>query len=101
MKAIERSRKLIEYTCGEVIDDDHPLSVEAVGGSENLVFEVHGSPGDVGLIIGAPCGPWPDPQGHHRVAAALTGEQPLEEAVTRVVLAADTSAMAGEGVGHV
>jgi uncharacterized protein len=52
MENIERLRKLVEYACREVIDDGHPLSVEAVGGSENLVFEVHCDPGDVGLIIG-------------------------------------------------
>jgi hypothetical protein len=69
-------------------------------GAENIVLEVHCSPGDVGLIIGAPCRPWPDPHGHQRVAAVLAGETPLPEAGTRVGLDADESAMAGEGVGH-
>jgi hypothetical protein len=100
MEAIERLRKLVEYTCREIINDDHPLRVEAVGGSENLVFEGHCSPGDIGLIIGAPCQQCADPHGHTRVAAVLACETPLQEAVPRVVLEAYESAMAGQGVGH-
>jgi predicted RNA-binding protein YlqC (UPF0109 family) len=52
MDTIERLRKLVEYTCRAVIDEDHPLAVKAVAGSENLLFEIHCEPGDVGLSIG-------------------------------------------------
>ena len=52
MDTIERLRKLVEYTCRAVIDEDHPLAVKAVAGSENLLFEIHCEHGDVGLLIG-------------------------------------------------
>ena len=97
---IERFKKLVACTCRQVIGDDHPLSVDAVGGSEHIVCEVHCRPEDVGLILWAPGRPWPAPHGHMRVAAGLGWEKPLPAAVTGVVLGADASAMAGEGVGH-
>jgi hypothetical protein len=88
----------VAYACREVLDTEHPLAVETVGGQEHLVFEVPCAPGDAGLILGAPGRPWPDPHGHQRVAAVLAAEQPLPEAGTRVGFEADESAMAGEGV---
>ncbi len=97
---IDRLTRVVECTCREVINSGHPLSVEAVGGQEKLVFEVDCEPSDEGLIIGAPCRPWTAPHGHQRVAAVWTCEQPHQEPVTRVVLAADESAKAGKGVRH-
>src|SRR5882672_10637825 len=97
---IDRLTRVVECNCREVIDNDHAVPVEAVGSQENLVCEVDCEPGDEGLIIGAPCRSWTDPHGHQRVDAVWTCEQPRQEAVTRVVLAADGSAMAGEGVPH-
>jgi predicted RNA-binding protein YlqC (UPF0109 family) len=47
---IERLRKLVEYNCREVIDDGHSVQVEAVGGAENLLFEIRCD--DAGLMIG-------------------------------------------------
>jgi hypothetical protein len=91
---------VVEGTCRAIIDSGHPLSAEAAGGQEHLVFEVDGQPGDEGLSIGAPGRPWTDPHGHKPFAAVLEGEQPHQEPVTRVVRAADESAMTGEGVGH-
>jgi hypothetical protein len=91
---------IVECTCRAIIDSDHPLSVEAAGGQEHLVFEVDCQPGDEGLSIGAPGRPWTDPHGHTRVAAVLEGEKPLQAAVTRVVRDADESAMASTGGGH-
>ena len=97
---IEHLTRVMECHCREVIDHDHPLSVEAVGGQDHLDFEVDGEPSDEGLITGAPGRPWTDPDGHTSVATGLKGEKPLQEAVTRRVLAADGSAMAGVGVPH-
>ena len=96
----ERLTRVVECNGREVIDTDHPVPVEAAGSQEHLVFEVAGEPGDESLSIGAPGRPWTDPDGHTSVATGLEGEKPRQEAVTRVVLAADGSAMAGEGVPH-
>ena len=52
MGTIDRLTHLVEANCRAVIDDDHPLAVQAVGGQENIVFEVHCAAEDVGLIIG-------------------------------------------------
>lgn len=49
---IERLRTLVETNCREILDEDHLLCVDAVGGSENVVFEVHCDKADIGLIIG-------------------------------------------------
>jgi len=100
MNITERFRTPVADTCREVIDADHPPSVEAVGGRENLLFEVHCSPGDAGLILGAPGRPWPDPHSHTRVAAVCKGGMPRQAAVTRVGFNADASARAGEAVPH-
>jgi hypothetical protein len=100
MELIERLRKPMEDNGREAIDGAHPLSVEAVGSQEPLIFEVCCEPGDESLILGAPCQQWIAPHGYQRVAAVLTGEKPLPEAVTRVVRDADASAITGEGVGH-
>jgi predicted RNA-binding protein YlqC (UPF0109 family) len=43
----------VECNCREVIDPDHEVTVESVGGAENLLFEISCLPDDVGLIIGA------------------------------------------------
>ena len=64
------------------------LSVEAVGGPENLVLEVDYEPGHEDLIIGAPGRPWTDPHGHMGVAVSWRSEAP-PRTVTRVGLAAD------------
>jgi hypothetical protein len=100
MKITERLKKLVTETCAAVIDDNHPLNVEAVGGQEHLVFQGSCAPGDEGLISGAPGRPWTEPHGHTRFAAVLDVEKPHQEAVTRGVHEADESAMTGEGVGH-
>jgi hypothetical protein len=97
---IDRLTRVVECNGRDVIDKDHPVPVEAVGSQETLVFEVDCEPGDEGLIIGAPCRPWTEPHGHTSVAAIWEFEKPRQEPVTRVGLAADESAMAGEGVGH-
>jgi predicted RNA-binding protein YlqC (UPF0109 family) len=52
MDLIERLKQLVAENCQAVIDDDHDLAVQAVGGEENVVFEIFCEPGDVGLIIG-------------------------------------------------
>jgi hypothetical protein len=95
---IDRLTRVVECNCREVIDNAHPVTVEAVSGQENLIFEVYCEPGDEGLIIGAPGRPWTDPPGNQRVGAVLEVEKPLQKAVTRVVLEAYESAMAGESV---
>jgi len=97
---IDRLTRVVECNGREVIDKDHAVPVEAVGSQETLVFEVDGEPGDEGLILGTPGRPWPDPHGHTCVATVLEFEKPFQEPVTPVVLAADGSAMAGEGVPH-
>jgi hypothetical protein len=92
---IERRTRVVECNGRTVIDKDRPAPVEAVG-----VFEVDGQPGDEGLSLGAPGRQGTEPYGHTPVPAVLEGEKPLQKPVTPVVLAADGSAMAGEGVGH-
>jgi hypothetical protein len=91
---------VVECTCRAIIDRGHPLSVEAAGGQEHLVFEVDGEPSDEGLILRGPCRQGTAPHGHTHLAAVWTCETPRQEAVTRVGLAADGSAMAGVGVPH-
>ena len=49
---IYRLRGVVEFNCREVIDPDHSLHVDCVGGAENLLFEITCSQEDVGLIIG-------------------------------------------------
>jgi len=49
---VERLKKLVLENCQAVIDENHPLTVESVGGSENIIFEVHCDKDDVGLVIG-------------------------------------------------
>ena len=49
---VERLRLLVEHTCQAVIDEGHDLSAVAIPGDENVVFEVHCAPGDIGLVIG-------------------------------------------------
>jgi hypothetical protein len=100
MKLIERLTHVVECHGWDVIDTDHPVPVEAVGRQETLVCEVDCEPGHEGLILGGPCRQGTEPYGHMPFAAVLEGEQPRQDAVTRVGLAADESAMAGEGVGH-
>jgi hypothetical protein len=91
---------VVECPCRAIIDRGPPLSVEAAGGQEPLVFEVDGEPGDKGLILGGPCRQGTEPDGHQPFAVVLAGEQPRQDAVTRVGLAAHGSAMAGGGVPH-
>jgi hypothetical protein len=100
MKLIDRLTRVVECNGWEVIDKDHPVPVEVVGSQETLVFEVDCQPGDEGLILGGPCRQGTEPSGHKPFAAVLEGEQPHQEAVTRVGLAADESAMASMGGGH-
>jgi hypothetical protein len=100
MKLTNRLQILVEDTCRAVIDDEHPGTVEAVGGQENRVFEVACEPGDEGLILGAPGREGADPHGHQSLAAVLEVENPLHEAAMKVVRGADASAMAGNGVPH-
>jgi hypothetical protein len=90
---------VVECTCRAIIDRGHPLSVEAAGGEEHLVFEVDGEPDDEGLILAWPCHQGTAPHGHTRLTAVLACEKPFA-AVMRVVRDADESAMAGEGGGH-
>jgi hypothetical protein len=91
---------VVECPCRAIIDRGPPLSVEATGGQEYLVFEVDGEPGDKGLILGGPCRQGTAPHGHTRLAAVWTCETPRQESATRVGLAAAESTMAGEGVPH-
>jgi hypothetical protein len=100
MKLTSQFHKLLEDTCQEVLDDEHPVSVEAVGGQENRAFEGSSQPGDEGLSIGGPGRQGTDLRGHQRLAAVLAGEKPLPAAVTTVVREADESAITGEEVGH-
>jgi hypothetical protein len=100
MKFTARLHKHVEHTCRAVIDDEHPGTVEAVGGQKHPGFEVACEPGDEGLLLGAPGRQGADPHGHRRLAAVLAGEKPLYEAAMRVVRETDASAMAGEGAGH-
>jgi hypothetical protein len=100
MKLIDCLTRVVECNGWEVIDKDHPMPVEAVGSQEILVCEVDCQPGDEGLIIGGPCRQGTEPYGHKPFAAVLEGEKPHQEAGTRVVLAADESAMVGAGVPH-
>ena len=44
MESIEHLRKLVTYAGREILDADHPLTVEAVGGTEYRVFEVSRGP---------------------------------------------------------
>ena len=101
MKAfIKRLTRVMECHGWDVIDTDHSVPVEAVGSQEILVCDVDCPPGDEGLILGGPCRQGTEPSGHQPFAAVSVGEQPRQEAVTRVVRDADASVMAGEGVGH-
>jgi hypothetical protein len=100
MKFTARLQKHIDHSCREVIDDEHPGTVEAVGGRANRGFDVSCEPGDEGLLLGAPGRQGTDPHGHTRVAAISEGEKRLPDAGTRVVREANASAMAGEGVPH-
>jgi hypothetical protein len=100
MEHIEHFSKLAEDTGRAVDNDDHPRSVEAIGGQEPRDFEVCCEPGDEGLILGAPGRQGTDPPGHTRFAAVLACKKPLPAAVTRVVREAGASAMARDGVGH-
>jgi hypothetical protein len=95
-----RLPKLVEDTCRAVVDDGHDLTVEAIQDPEKRVRAVSSQPGDEGLILGAPGRQGADPHGHRCVAAVLAGEKPLPAAGTRVMRAANASAMAGEGVPH-
>ena len=97
---IDRLTRVFECHGREVIDTDHPVPVGAVGGQETLVCDVDCQPGDEGLILGGPCRQGTEPDGHQPFAAVLAGEQPRQDAVTRVGLAAHGAAMAGEGVPH-
>ncbi len=49
---IERLKQVVEFNCQQVMDEDHVVTVECVGGSENLLFEIFCDKSDVGLIIG-------------------------------------------------
>jgi hypothetical protein len=100
MERIARLHQLVEDNGQAVIADGHPLTVDAIGGAEHLLFEVSSRPGNEGLMLGAPGRQGTDPHGHTHVAAVLADEKPLPATVTIVVRAADESAMAGEGVGH-
>jgi hypothetical protein len=100
MKRIDCLTYVVECHGRDVMDQDHPVPVEAVGSQEILVCDVDCQPGDEGLILGGPCRQGTEPSGHKPFAAVLAGEQPRPEAVTRVVRDADASVMAGEGVGH-
>ena len=100
MEPIERVQQLVHETCAAVIDDGHDLAVQAAGGHEHRVLEVSCEPGDEGLSLGAPCRHGTDPHGSTHVAAGSGWEKRLPAAVTGGVLAADESAMAGEGVHH-
>jgi hypothetical protein len=100
MERLERLTRVVECHCREVINEAHPLPVEAVGGQEHLVCEGDCQPDHEGLIIGAPYRQGSDSHGHARMAAVLDCEKPLQVAITRVVLTADEGAMVGEGVPH-
>ena len=100
MDLTERVRQWVQSTCQQVIDDDHPLQVDTVGGQEHRVFEGHCLPEDIGLRIGAPCSHGTDRHGTTHVATVFGLEKPHPEAVTGVGLAAAMSATAGEGGEH-
>lgn len=50
---IKRLQHLVETNCRAVIDEGHDVEVEAIVGAENILFEIHCEPSDVGLIIGS------------------------------------------------
>jgi hypothetical protein len=100
MERTGQLQKRVENTCREILDEDHLVTVEAVGGQEPLVFEGSCKPGDKGLISGAPCRQRTDPHGHQRLADVLEGEKPFPEGWTIMVHEADESAMASTGGGH-
>lgn len=49
---IKRLKGLVEVACRSMIDDDHPLNVEVIGGAENILLEIRCDKSDVGLLIG-------------------------------------------------
>jgi uncharacterized protein len=49
---IARLKRVVEFNSQEVIDPDHTVTVECIGGAENLLFEISCAQVDVGLIIG-------------------------------------------------
>ena len=49
---IARLTQVVESNGREVIDEGHDVTVQAIAGAENIVFEITCAPGDVGLIIG-------------------------------------------------
>jgi hypothetical protein len=100
MERTGQLQKLVENTCREVLDEDHLVTVETVGGQEPLVFEGSSQPGNEGLLLGTPGRHGTDLHGHTRSAAVLACEKPLPAAVTTVVCDANEAAMTGEGVGH-
>ena len=99
MVRIARLHQLVEDHGQAVIADGHPLTVDAIGGAEHLLFEVSSHPGHEGLLLGTPCHQGADPHGHQRLTAVLACEKPFA-AVMRVVRDADESAMASTGGGH-
>jgi hypothetical protein len=100
MKLTKRLQTRVEDPCQAVIDDEHPVSVEAVGDQKPRVFKGSCQPGDEGLMLGAPGRQGTDSHGHQRLTPILACEKPLPAAGTRVVRAADESARAGAGAGH-
>jgi hypothetical protein len=52
---IDRLKRLVEFNCREVIDPDHEVTVESVGGAENRLcrkFCLGGHEGAVALVSG-------------------------------------------------
>lgn len=49
---IARLTRVVEFNCQEVIDENHSVTVECIGGAENLLFEISCDQSDVGLVIG-------------------------------------------------
>ena len=89
MKLTARLQKHGDQNCREVIDDEHPVPVDAVGGQEGRGFAASCKPGDEGLISRAPGRQRIDPHGHQPFAAVM-----------RVMRDSDESAMASTGGGH-
>ena len=100
MERLARLHTPIEDSRQAVIADGHPLTVEALHGTEKRLLVVPSHPGHDGLLLGMPCSQGTDPHGHQRLTAVSVGENPLPAAGTIVVRTANESAMAGEGVGH-
>ena len=52
MEMKERLKNIVIDTCMAIIDENHDVNVNVIGGQENILFEIHCKQEDVGLVIG-------------------------------------------------